>query len=87
MESYVTGIIYWNKEKRKWSNTCLPLTSKRTLIPTKTRVTRRAISFGLKPTGNWKLEENIHYREFETEFSEKRRAFIIRPRKLIETKN
>ena len=79
MESYVTGIMYWNEEKKEWRDTCLPLTSERTLIPTQMRVTRRAISFGLKPKGVWKNEKNVHYREFETEFGEKRRAFIIRP--------
>ena len=78
--AYITGITYWDKEKGKWKDTCLPLASKKKLIPTKTSVTRRAISFGLKPIGKWEIEKNVHYREFRTDFGKILRAFII-PRK------
>lgn len=77
MENYISGIAFWNAEAQKWQDSCLPITMKRSLIPTKIRTTNRAKSFGLTAIGNWQTKGNIHHRDFQTEFGEIRRAFII----------
>ena len=77
MYVYISGIACWNKSTRKWQDACLPITVESPLTATKIRTTKRAKSFGFTPINGWKKSENIHYRDFQTEFGETRRAFII----------
>ena len=77
MREHITGIACWNDKTQKWQHYCLPTTINKSLIPTQIRVENRAFGFGLTPIGDWKINENTHYRDFTTEQGDLRRAFII----------
>ena len=77
MHTHITGIVCWNNKTQKWQHYCLPVVINRSLIPTQMRVENRAFGFGLTPVDDWKIEKNIHYRDYQSEFAEMRRVFVI----------
>lgn len=77
METHLSGILCLNKETGKWQDACLPIEIDRPLIASKIRTDNRATTFGFTPISDWKTTDNVHYKDFHTEFEELRRAFII----------
>ena len=81
MNTYMTGIAFYNQEKHRWQDTCLPLKKSGMLRTTKMSVSHRARGFGMTPNGTWTEKNEVHYKDFTTKTGEKQRAYIIKVKK------
>ena len=77
MDVHLTGIVFWNKKTRKWQHCCLPIVIENIVRVAKKHITDRAKSFGLAPISDWQESKNVHFKDFQTEFGELRRGFLI----------